>query len=96
MNRDIDYLLKYVSNDIFKDIKLNKSDYILDELEDNRVDVDLNIRYLIKYGIKNMDRVIYDRVEDLVISHNDFIHMINKYEHSLGKDGLIDMLENSN
>lgn len=96
MNRDIDYLLKYVSNDIFKDIKLNKSDYILDELEDNRVDVDLNIRYLIKYGIKNMDRVIYDRVEDLVISHNDFIDMINKYEHSLGKDGLIDMLENSN
>ena len=96
MNRDIDYLLKYVSNDIFNDIKLNKSDYILDELEDNRVDVDLNIRYLIKYGIKNMDRVIYDRVEDLVISHNDFIDMINKYEHSLGKDGLIDMLENSN
>ncbi len=96
MNRDIDYLLKYVSNDTFKDIKLNKSDYILDELEDNRVDVDLNIRYLIKYGIKNMDRVIYDRVEDLVISHNDFIDMINKYEYSLGKDGLIDMLENSN
>ena len=96
MNRDIDYLLKYVSNDTFKDIKFNKSDYILDELEDNRVDVDLNIRYLIKYGIKNMDRVIYDRVEDLVISHNDFIDMINKYEYSLGKDGLIDMLENSN
>ena len=96
MNRDIDYLLKYVSNDTFKDIKLNESDYILDELEDNRVDVDLNIRYLIKYGIKNMDRVIYDRVEDLVISHNDFIDMINKYEYSLGKDGLIDMLENSN
>ena len=96
MNRDIDYLLKYVSNDTFKDIKLNKSDYILDELEDNRVDVALNIRYLIKYGIKNMDRVIYDRVEDLVISHNDFIDMINKYEYSLGKDGLIDMLENSN
>ena len=96
MNRDIDYLLKYVSNDTFKDIKLNKSDYILDELEDNRVDVDLNVRYLIKYGIKNMDRVIYDRVEDLVISHNDFIDMINKYEYSLGKDGLIDMLENSN
>ena len=96
MNRDIDYLLKYVSNDTFKDIKLNKSNYILDELEDNRVDVDLNIRYLIKYGIKNMDRVIYDRVEDLVISHNDFIEMINKYEYSLGKDGLIDMLENSN
>lgn len=96
MNRDIDYLLKYVSNDTFKDIKLNKSNYILDELEDNRVDVDLNIRYLIKYGIKNMDRVIYDRVEDLVISHNDFIDMINKYEYSLGKDGLIDMLENSN
>ena len=54
------------------------------------------LRYLIKYGIKNMDRVIYDRVEDLVISHNDFIDMINKYEYSLGKDGLIDMLENSN
>lgn len=94
MNYKIDYLLKYVSNDTYKKIS-NKNDYILDSLEHCRVDVDLNIRYLIKYGIKNIDRVIYERLEELVLSHNEFIDKIKKYEQSLGKDGFIDMIENS-
>ena len=34
--------------------------------------------------------------QDLELIPHDFIDMINKYEYSLGKDGLIDMLENSN
>ena len=48
MNYKIDYLLKYVSNETYKKIINNKGDYILEDLEHSRVDVDLNIRYLIK------------------------------------------------
>lgn len=95
MNRKIDYLLKYVSNETYSKIKSKMGEYILDDLEHNRVDVDLNIRYLIKYGVKNIDRVIYDRIDDLILSHNDFIKKIENYEKSLGKDGFIDMIENS-
>ena len=90
----IEYLLKYVSNDCYDKIITKCNDYILDDLESSRIDVDLNIRYLIKYGIKNIDNVIYDRLEELIIPHNDFIDKINKYEISLGKDGVISMLEN--
>ena len=54
MNYKIDYLLKYVSNETYKKIINNKGDYLLEDLEHNRVDVDLNIRYLIKYGINQI------------------------------------------
>ena len=94
MNYKIDYLLKYVTNETYKNILNNGNDYILDSLEHSRVDVDLNIRYLIKYGINNIDNVIYERLEDLIMTHNDFIKMINKYEESIGKDSFISMYEN--
>lgn len=94
MNYKIDYLLKYVSNEIYKKIINNKGDYLLEDLEHNRVDVDLNIRYLIKYGIKNIDNVIYDRLDDLVLNHNDFIKKVEHYEEFLGKDNFINMFEN--
>ena len=94
MNYKIDYLLKYISNDTYKKITNNCNDYILSSLEHSRVDVDLNIRYLIKYGINNIDNVIYERLEDLILTHNEFINMINKYESSLGKDAFITMYEN--
>lgn len=94
MNYKIDYLLKYVSNATYKKIINNKGDYLLEDLEHNRVDVDLNIRYLIKYGIKNIDNVIYDRLDDLVLSHNIFIKKIEDYEKILGKDNFISMFEN--
>jgi hypothetical protein len=94
MNYKIDYLLKYVSNDTYKKIKNNNNDYLLSSLEHSRVDVDLNIRYLIKYGINNIDSVIYERLEDLILTHNEFINMINKYENSMGKDSFISMYEN--
>lgn len=93
MDYKIDYLLKYITNNTYKKIK-NKNEYILDSLEYNRVDVDLNIRYLIKYGIKNIDNVIYDRLEDLTMKHNEFIKKMENYERTLGKDGFIDMIEN--
>lgn len=94
MNYKIDYLLKYVSNDTYKKIINNKNDYLLEELENNYIDVDLNIRYLIKYGIKNLDNVIYDRLEELVLNTNEFINKIDNYEKTLGKDGFISMIEN--
>ena len=47
MNYKIDYLLRYVSNDTYKKIIVNKNDYVLRLCESNYVDTDLNIRYLI-------------------------------------------------
>ena len=94
MTYKIDYLLKYITNDTYNKIITYKGDYLLELLQNNRIDVDLNIRYLIKYGINHLDNVIYDRVEDLVLPHNDFITKIKNYEKSLGKENLINMLEN--
>lgn len=95
MEYKIDYLLKYLSNDTYKKLKENKTEYILEDLEHNRVSVDLNIRYLIKYGVSNIDKVIYNWIEELLLPHNEFIKKINKYEASLGKDSFIDMIENT-
>lgn len=94
MEYQIDYLLKYLSNDTFKKLKQNKGDYILEDLENNRVQVDLNIRFLIKYGVTNIDKVIYNWIEELLVSHNEFIETVNKYEEALGKEGFIQMFEN--
>lgn len=94
MGYQIDYLLKYLSNDTFNKIKQTKGDYILEDLENNRVQVDLNIRFLIKYGVTNIDKVIYSWIEELLVSHNEFIEKVNKYEESLGKEGFIQMFEN--
>ena len=46
MNYNIEYLLRYVSNDTYKKILKNKSNYILSLVEDNYIDTDLNIKYL--------------------------------------------------
>lgn len=94
MSYNIEYLLKYISNDTYNLIKNKKSAYLLELLEKNRIDVDLNIRYLIKYGITKIDEVVLDRIEDLVMSHNDFIKKIKDYEKKLGKEETIKMLEN--
>ena len=89
---NIEYLLRYVSNDTYKKI-LKKNDYILKLLSDNYVDTDLNIKYLIKYGIKDIDKVVYDMLEDLTISHNDFIKKIKDYEKNLSKEEVIMLIE---
>lgn len=94
MKKNTEYLLKYISNESYDKILKNTNAYILDNLETNRRDVELNIKYLIKYGIKNIDNVVYDRLEDLTLSHNKFISIMEKYEQSLGKDGFISMIEN--
>ena len=94
MDYNIEYLLKYISNDTYKKIKEKKSIYLIELLEKNRIDVDLNIRYLIKYGISKIDEVVLDRIEDLVNPHNDFIKIIQDYEKKMGKEKTINMLEN--
>lgn len=90
---NIDYLLKYVDNNTFKKIK-NKSSYTLEKLENEYINVDLNIRYLIKYGITNINEVVYSMLEELTEEHNDFIKSITNYEKKLPKEQVIMLLEN--
>ena len=94
MNYKIDYLLRYVSNDNYKMIINKKSDYILKLCEDNYVYTDLNIKYLIRYGIKNIDKVVYESLEDLTMNHNEYINKIKEYEKKLSKEEVIMLLEN--
>lgn len=90
-----EYLLKYIKNETYNKILKNNGDYIIDNLVDNRVDIDLNIRYLIRLGVKNIDIVVLERLDDLMLSNNIFIRKIDELEEKLTRDGLIDMLENS-
>ena len=89
----IDYLLRYVSNETYKKILKNKSDYVLSLVENNYIDTDLNIKYLIKYGVKDIDKVVYDSLEELTISHNDYLKKIKEYEKKLTKEEVIMLLE---
>lgn len=94
MNYKIDYLLRYISNNTYKKIITKKGDYILRLCEDNYVDTDLNIKYLIRYGIKNIDIVVYESLEDLTMNHNQYIEKIKEYEKQLSKEEVIMLLEN--
>lgn len=95
MNKETEYLLKYISNESYHKVLKKNGDYLIEDLIDNRVDVDLNIRYLIKLGVKNIDRIVLERLDDLLLVHNVFIHKMTEYEKKLTKEGLIDMLDNS-
>ena len=94
MEYKIDYLLRYVTNDTYKKILNKKSSYILELVHDNYVDTDLNIKYLMKYGVKNIDKVVYDLLEELTMNHNDYINKIKDYEKKLSKEEVIMLLEN--
>ena len=48
MNSELDYLLKYISNDCLYDILNNKGKYVIELIRDARVNVCHNIEYLIK------------------------------------------------
>lgn len=90
-----EYLLKYIKNETYNKILKNNGDYIIDNLVDNRVDIDLNIRYLIRLGVKNIDIVVLERLDDLMLANNRFIEKMDEFEEKLTRNGLIDMLENS-
>ncbi len=93
MNYKIEYLLRYISNDTYKKILKNKNSYILKLVEDNYIDTDLNIKYLIKYGVKDIDKVVYDSLEELTMSHNEYLKKIKEYERKLTKEEVIMLLE---
>ena len=93
MNYKIDYLLRCISKDTYKTILKNKNSYILKLVEDNYIDTDLNIKYLIKYGVKDIDKVVYDSLEELTMSHNEYLKKIKEYERKLTKEEVIMLLE---
>ena len=94
MNYNIEYLLRYISNETYKKILKNKGPYVLSLVEDNYIDTDLNIKYLIKYGVKNIDKIVYDSLEELTISHNNYLNKIKEYEKKLSKEEVIMLLDN--
>ena len=55
----------------------------------------MNIRYLLNLGIKNIDLVVLERLDDLLLENNQFIKKMNNYEKKLTIEGLINMLDNS-
>lgn len=94
MKYKIDYLLRYVSMDTYNKILKNKNNYTLELLSDNYVDVRLNIEYLIRYGVTNVDKNMFNLIDDLIMKHNDFINKIKEYEKSLSKEEVITLIEN--
>ena len=90
----MEYLLRYVSMDTYNKILKDNNEYILDLLKDNYVDVNLNIKYLINYGITNIDRILPNILNDLILSHKDFESKIEEYEKHLSKEEVIMLIEN--
>ena len=94
MGYNIDYLLRYVFMDTYNKIINSNNDYVLGLLSDNYIDVNLNIKYLIKYGVSNIDKIVYNNINDFIVSHSEFINVIKNYEKSLSKDEIIMLYEN--
>lgn len=94
MGYNIDYLLRYVSMDTYNKIINSNNDYVLGLFSDNYIDVNLNIKYLIKYGVSNIDKIVYNNINDFIVSHSEFINVIKNYEKSLSKDEIIMLYEN--
>lgn len=90
---NIEYLHKYVSNSTMNDLK-ELDLYLLEDLTHNYIDVDLNIKYLKKYGITNLDKVIPNMIEYLLLKNNDFIKKIQNYEKTMNKEEVISLIEN--
>ena len=94
MERDTSYLLKYVSSSTYNKIIEDSNDYVLELLHNNFINVDLNIKYLIKYGISNIEIVIVNMLTELTMNHDDFIEKIHNYEKKLTKEEVITLIEN--
>lgn len=90
----MDYLLRYVSMETYNKIIKDNNEYILDLLKDNYVDVNLNIKYLISYGVSNIDKILPNIINDLILSHKEFEKKIEEYEKHLTKDEVIMLIEN--
>lgn len=90
----MDYLLRYVSMDTYHKILKENNDYILESLKDNYIDVNLNIKYLINYGVSNIDTLIPRIINDILLNNKDFEKKIEEYEKHLTKEEVIMLIEN--
>lgn len=94
MKKETEYLLKYIHNDTYK-MLLDKQKYRLEEIGNHRRDMELNIRYLLNFGVKHIDYVVLERLDDLLLSHHDFIKKMQEYETNFSRDEVMNLLENS-
>lgn len=94
MNKKIDYLLRYVSSSTYNKILSSSNSYTLELLQNNFIDVNLNIKYLIKYGVTNIDKVICGMLLELTEEHSKFTKKIEEFEKKLTKEEVITLLEN--
>ena len=90
----MDYLLRYVSMDTYHKILKENNDYILGLLKDNYIDVNLNIKYLINYGVSNIDTLIPRIINDILLNNKEFEKKIEEYEKHLTKEEVIMLIEN--
>ena len=91
---NIEYLLKYLSNEQLKELKDKGNYIILENLTDFRVTVEKNIRFLIKYGVKDIDKVVLKMLDEISLLENEFENKILDYEKNLSQEEVVHMLEN--
>ena len=94
MKYKLDYLLQYISHQELNNILDRYNEYTLKSLEDERVLVLNNIRYLIKYGVSNINEIIERNTEDFLETEQNFRNKIKKYEEKMSKQEVIHLLEN--
>lgn len=94
MEKNTEYLLRYMSMDDYNSLLKSSNEYIKELLSNNYINVNLNIKYLINYGISNINKVIPNIIGDLLLDSKDFEKKINNYEKSLSKDEVIMLIEN--
>ena len=94
MKYKLDYLLQYISHQELNNILDRYNEYTLKSLEDERVLVLNNIRYLIKYGVSNINEIIERNTEDFLETEQNFRNKIKKYEEKMSKEEVIHLLEN--
>lgn len=95
MEDKLNYLLKYISYASYENLINTGNKYILELLEENSRNVNLNSLYLIKYGAKDIEKIILTKTEDITKEHNDFIKEIKNLEKTLTKEEIIALYENA-
>ena len=93
MNNKLTFLLKYISMETYEKIINTKNEYILEELKNNYRSINLNLSYLIKYGVKLSDEFIYNNLTDL-ITESFYEQKIKELSKNLTKEEIITLLEN--
>lgn len=95
MEEKLEYLLRYISMETYKSILNSNNKYIINLLIDNAYNINLNIKYLINYGVTDITSVILQKSDDLIKENNDFIKEIENYEKKLSRREVIALFENA-